>query len=91
MTTIVNGSGPIQVKQSQNVTLACRSVGVPEPAISWLRNGVLVKSESNTLEITSASKIYTGNYTCVGRNDAGVHTDTVELQVQGTVCSTIFC
>jgi hypothetical protein len=81
-TTIVNGSGPIQVNQAENVTLVCESVGVPLPVITWLRNGSLVQSNNGALEIISADKEDTTSYTCVGRNDAGVHTDTIELQVR---------
>ena len=86
MTTILNGEGPISISQSESVTLSCKSDGVPEPIISWLRNGVVVKSgdiESSFLVITSASESHTGTYTCLGRNDAGVHSDTIVLQVRG--------
>ena len=62
MTTILNGEGPISISQSESVTLSCKSDGVPEPIISWLRNGVVVKSgdiESSSLVITSASESHT--------------------------------
>ena len=44
-----------------------------------------MKSNDSNVEITSASKIHTGIYTCLGRNDAGVDTDMIVLQVQGMV------
>ncbi|KAK3920463.1 Down syndrome cell adhesion molecule-like protein Dscam2 [Frankliniella fusca] len=64
-----------------SVALACRTVGQPEPRVSWrpLRGQLL---DSGELMLTGLAKEHTGNYTCSAENAYGSDSITYSLFVQ---------
>ncbi|KAK2908097.1 hemicentin-1 isoform X2 [Channa argus] len=67
------------VTKGGDVTLQCAAMGVPQPAITWLKDGrpitgqnsAIVLSEGKLLQIKDAKVSDTGRYTCIAVNVAG--------------------
>lgn len=70
------------------------STGDVPLTVAWTLNGEPIVSSNeitisknsqriSTLVIESVSDKHVGNYTCIGRNDAGINSHTAELKVNG--------
>ncbi|XP_069754420.1 follistatin-related protein 5-like isoform X3 [Narcine bancroftii] len=79
-------------------SLRCHADGIPNPKISWLKNGLDITSTlpkqlmllANGAEIHINSVRYedTGAYTCIAKNDAGVDEDISSLFVEDSARKT---
>ena len=75
--------------KGRKLTLTCPAFGLPQPAISWYRGGMRMKSGGNyvaignTLIMFNLDPMDTDRYTCVARNFAGVTSATTTLKVHG--------
>lgn len=89
------GSEPYQAGQFISAQCTVTTGDVPL-MITWTFNGVpLVSSNSvsiaksgqrlSTLAIESVSENHAGNYTCIGKNNAGIDSHTAELRVNGSL------
>ena len=68
----------------QNITLKCEGDGFPTPTLTWTNpHEVDIKNVTalqNTVNITLESDEDFGNYTCVGTNDIGGNSHTVQVK-----------
>uniref|UniRef100_A0A671W9G0 Hemicentin 1 n=1 Tax=Sparus aurata TaxID=8175 RepID=A0A671W9G0_SPAAU len=72
-------SDDIAVTKGGDVTLQCAAEGVPQPAVTWLKDGrpitgqhgAKVLNEGRLLQIKDAKVSDTGRYTCIAVNVAG--------------------
>ena len=75
----------------------CNARGNPAPSISWMKNGQLLKSDSNFVISDDATKLtvaqvkssFSGHYTCKASNTLGEDTATVTLFVLGNKLYTL--
>ncbi|GAA6084394.1 follistatin-related protein 5 isoform X1, partial [Tachysurus ichikawai] len=73
-------------------SLRCHAEGIPDPQLSWLKNGMDIStklSKQLTLQANGSevhiSNVHfedTGAYTCIARNEAGVDEDISSLFVE---------
>ena len=83
----------VSVEAGQATELRCLPpLGFPNPRVYWLKNGVNLDQESDTLLVSSEGHLLVGqaklshqaNYTCVAENIAGKRlSDPVTLTVYG--------
>uniref|UniRef100_A0A3B5KVA1 Ig-like domain-containing protein n=1 Tax=Xiphophorus couchianus TaxID=32473 RepID=A0A3B5KVA1_9TELE len=81
----------------ETATIPCRTTGDPAPTVTWfspsfiiipqnLGSGLssqrVVAISDGTLEVSSAQKIDSGNYTCRASNSAGIRSMVVTLEVE---------
>ncbi|XP_051649408.1 hemicentin-1 isoform X5 [Manacus candei] len=89
--TILN-SGPhpseVVVTQGSEVSLECEVQGVPEPAVTWMKDGrplaggdVLLLRGGRVLRLERARVSHTGHYLCVASNVAGLADSKYHLSV----------
>ena len=69
--------------QGDSVNLTCKIIeGLPEPQISWYKDGDPLSGEKNTILIlTDVTERDEGRYTCKAQNFAGSFTDSVNITV----------
>ncbi|VDD91211.1 unnamed protein product [Enterobius vermicularis] len=80
--SIASSERLVQVKENTTLSLDCVASGNPTPKISWLRNGVLIKSfEGPRLVIEAAQASDAGSYSCEAVNEAGKATANFEVDV----------
>uniref|UniRef100_A0A3Q2QGD0 Immunoglobulin superfamily member 10-like n=1 Tax=Fundulus heteroclitus TaxID=8078 RepID=A0A3Q2QGD0_FUNHE len=87
----------IRVRQGETATVPCRPTGDPAPTVTWFSPALLVIPQSlgsglyservvvvsdGILEVRSAQRIDSGNYTCRASNTAGVRSMVVSLEVE---------
>ena len=67
-------SGKATYRESEAVSISCKSSGKPVPYVSWIHNGRVTNSGSKTatLNFSSVSKADAGSYTCKANNSAGI-------------------
>ncbi|XP_017272968.1 follistatin-related protein 5 isoform X1 [Kryptolebias marmoratus] len=80
-------------------SLRCHAEGIPSPQLSWLKNGMDIKtklSKQLTLQANGSevhiSNVHfedTGAYTCIARNEAGVDEDISSLFVEDSARKTL--
>lgn len=63
-------------KEGSALTLSCEAYGYPTPVISWLRDGILVKNNSNTLQINQS-----GIYECWANNTHGRKYKPINVEI----------
>lgn len=84
-------AGPriIKVQVGHPIELPCVAQGVPEPSITWLKDGAALLDGSDhrisdgSLILNQVGLIDEGTYTCVASNIAGQDETNIQLQVQG--------
>ncbi|NWQ77372.1 HMCN1 protein, partial [Columbina picui] len=90
--TILNsGSRPseVVVTQGNAVSLECKAQGVPEPGITWMKDGrplgggggVAILHDGHLLQLQNAQVSDTGRYVCVAANAAGLSDRKYDLSV----------
>uniref|UniRef100_A0AAV2JE17 Ig-like domain-containing protein n=1 Tax=Knipowitschia caucasica TaxID=637954 RepID=A0AAV2JE17_KNICA len=79
-------------------SLQCHAEGIPEPRLTWLKNGLELLPQSkqvsliaNGSELLIRSVRYedTGAYTCIAKNEAGVDEDISSLFVEDSAKKTL--
>lgn len=91
----ISNSGPqpseVTVTQGSEVSLECQAEGIPEPAVTWLKDGralgsdrdVAVLAGGRVLRLERARVTHTGRYVCVATNAAGLADSKYDLSVHG--------
>ncbi|XP_078083679.1 hemicentin-1-like [Mustelus asterias] len=90
---IKNGGGrptEISITKGAGVMLECEVSGIPQPALTWMkdgrpvasRRGVHVENEGRTLKVQRAQEHHTGRYTCLAVNEAGRSDRKFDLSVR---------
>ncbi|NWI93347.1 HMCN1 protein, partial [Pitta sordida] len=90
--TILNSSthpAEVVVTQGSEISLECEVQGIPEPAITWLKDGralaggkeVLLLRGGRVLRLEHAQVSDTGRYVCVATNVAGLADSKYDLSV----------
>lgn len=92
---MIEGDLPVplnkQVVVAHSLTLECKAAGNPPPVLTWLKDGVPIKTSGNIrtedggkkLEILSALEVDRGQYVCVATNVAGEKEIKYEVDVLG--------
>ncbi|MGH0125472.1 UNVERIFIED_CONTAM: hypothetical protein FKN15_054569 [Acipenser sinensis] len=87
----VLGSLERSVVVHKPITLQCVANGIPNPAITWLKDGRPVNTASGNIKLESAGRVLqvvnsqledAGRYTCVATNAAGEAQQHIRLNVQ---------
>ncbi|XP_053315992.1 follistatin-related protein 5 isoform X2 [Spea bombifrons] len=73
-------------------SLRCHADGIPQPQLSWLKNGIditpkiskqlAVQANGSEVHISNVRYEDTGAYTCIAKNEAGVDEDISSLFVE---------
>ncbi|OWK57262.1 Hemicentin-1 [Lonchura striata] len=91
----ISSSGPhpseVIVTQGSEISLECEAQGIPEPAVTWLKDGralgsgrdVAVLAGGRVLRLERAQVSDTGRYVCVATNAAGLADRKYDLSVHG--------
>lgn len=90
-------SDDFTVIKGGNITLHCAAEGVPQPAVSWLKDGrpitgqhsAKVLNDGRLLQIRDAEVTDTGRYTCVSVNVAGQADSKYDVNVHGITLNLI--
>ena len=77
---------------TEGLTLECEADGHPAPALSWLKDGVPVRSgeklqvldQGRRIQVLNASPSDTGRYVCVATSVAGETEMKYDVSVLGT-------
>ncbi|XP_067103724.1 follistatin-related protein 5 [Osmerus mordax] len=80
-------------------SLRCHADGVPEPQLSWLKNGMdittklskqlTLQANGSEVHISNVHFEDTGAYTCIAKNEAGVDEDISSLFVEDSARKTL--
>nr|XP_033783339.1 follistatin-related protein 4 isoform X2 [Geotrypetes seraphini] len=81
-----------------SASLKCHAEGIPDPKITWLKNGIdimsklpkqlLLLANGSELHIPSVRYEDTGAYTCIAKNEVGVDEDISSLFVEDSARKT---
>ncbi|XP_066048296.1 hemicentin-1 [Chamaea fasciata] len=89
----ISNSGPhpseVVVTQGSEISLECEAQGIPEPAVTWLKDGralgsgrdVAMLAGGRVLRLERARVSDTGRYVCVATNAAGLADRKYDLSV----------
>ncbi|NXS62217.1 FSTL4 protein, partial [Brachypteracias leptosomus] len=82
-----------------SASLRCHAEGIPNPHISWLKNGIditpklskqlLLLANGSELHISSVRYEDTGAYTCIAKNEVGVDEDISSLFIEDSARKTL--
>ncbi|XP_075415669.1 hemicentin-2 [Tenrec ecaudatus] len=79
----------VHVVEEDEVVLPCEASGIPQPSVTWQKEGLSLPAGARTqvlpsgeLRIVHASREDAGNYFCVAQNSAGSATGKTRLVVQ---------
>ncbi|XP_008936946.1 PREDICTED: hemicentin-1-like, partial [Merops nubicus] len=86
-----SGSHPseVVVTQGNEISLECKVQGIPEPAITWMKDGhplasgrdISIRHGGRFLQLKNAQVSDTGRYVCVAANVAGLSDRKYDLNV----------
>ena len=96
---IEDGPEEIQAVVNTGATLLCESIGLPDPIVTWTKDGVGFPTtglrhrmrDSGTIEFTSVRLEDAGRYVCTASNEAGTISRQMKLDVQGKVRVCLIC
>ncbi|XP_061469385.1 follistatin-related protein 4 [Rhineura floridana] len=81
-----------------SASLKCHAEGIPNPKISWLKNGIgimpklskqlMLLANGSELHISSVRYEDTGAYTCIAKNEVGVDEDISSLFIEDSARKT---
>ncbi|NWY12475.1 FSTL4 protein, partial [Aphelocoma coerulescens] len=81
-----------------SASLKCHAEGIPNPRITWLKNGIdimpklskqlLLLANGSELHISSVRYEDTGAYTCIAKNEVGVDEDISSLFIEDSARKT---
>uniref|UniRef100_A0A8C6X8G2 Follistatin like 4 n=1 Tax=Naja naja TaxID=35670 RepID=A0A8C6X8G2_NAJNA len=82
-----------------SASLKCHAEGIPNPKMSWLKNGMaitpklskqlLILANGSELHIKSVRYEDTGAYTCIAKNEVGVDEDISSLFIEDSARKTL--
>ena len=74
-----------EAAHKSNVTFHCNATGIPDPVISWSKEGsdIPVRHSAGVLSLTGVASDDDGRYICTAKNAAGTSTTSIELTVKG--------
>ncbi|NXC31747.1 FSTL4 protein, partial [Campylorhamphus procurvoides] len=82
-----------------SASLKCHAEGIPNPRITWLKNGIDILprlskqlsllANSSELHISSVRYEDTGAYTCIAKNEVGVDEDISSLFIEDSARKTL--
>ena len=74
-----------EATHKSNVTFHCNATGIPDPVISWSKEGsdIPVRHSAGVLSLTGVASDDDGRYICTAKNAAGTSTTSIELTVEG--------
>ncbi|NWR83557.1 FSTL4 protein, partial [Furnarius figulus] len=82
-----------------SASLKCHAEGIPNPRITWLKNGIEIVpklskqlsllANSSELHISSVRYEDTGAYTCIAKNEVGVDEDISSLFIEDSARKTL--
>ncbi|XP_042311857.1 follistatin-related protein 4 isoform X2 [Sceloporus undulatus] len=82
-----------------SASLKCHAEGIPNPKISWLKNGIgvvpkvskqlMLLANGSELHISSVRYEDTGAYTCIAKNEVGVDEDISSLFIEDSARKTL--
>jgi len=74
-----------EAAHKSNVTFHCNATGIPDPVISWSKEGsdIPVRHSAGVLSLTGVISDDNGRYICTAKNAAGTSTTSIELTVEG--------
>ncbi|KAM4748799.1 follistatin-related protein 4 [Rhinophrynus dorsalis] len=82
-----------------SASLKCHAEGIPNPKITWLKNGIdiMPKLSKQLTIIANGSELYissvryedTGAYTCIAKNEVGVDEDISSLFIEDSAKKTL--
>ncbi|XP_072846262.2 follistatin-related protein 4 isoform X1 [Pogona vitticeps] len=82
-----------------SASLKCHAEGIPNPKISWLKNGIgvvpklskqlMLLANGSELHINSVRYEDTGAYTCIAKNEVGVDEDISSLFIEDSARKTL--
>ncbi|XP_062826439.1 follistatin-related protein 4 isoform X2 [Anolis carolinensis] len=82
-----------------SASLKCHAEGIPNPKISWLKNGIglVPKASKQLMLIANGSELHissvryedTGAYTCIAKNEVGVDEDISSLFIEDSARKTL--
>ncbi|XP_075872115.1 hemicentin-1 isoform X2 [Nelusetta ayraudi] len=87
---IASRGGTATVVVNEAARLECKATGVPQPSLTWLKDGSPVASVSHGLQVLSGGRVLsfssalvsdTGRYTCVAVNAGGEQQREYDLRV----------
>lgn len=91
----------LTVKAGTNVCLEANVFGKPMPAITWKKEGEILKEAEgtkittkrhlSTVELFSVNRKQTGDYTITAENAAGSKSATIKLKVLGKLNVQLNC
>lgn len=81
----------VVVTQGSEVSLECKAQGIPEPAVTWMKDGsplvsgkdVAILHDGHFLQLRNIQVLDTGRYVCVAANVAGLSDRKYDLNVHG--------
>ncbi|CAH2311914.1 hemicentin-1 isoform X2 [Pelobates cultripes] len=78
----------LEVTLNSPVTLSCDASGVPEPTVTWQKEGTSIKTgfghtilPNGSIHIEKATQDDVGTYTCIAQNAAGTALGKIKLKV----------
>uniref|UniRef100_A0A8C3K873 Follistatin like 4 n=1 Tax=Calidris pygmaea TaxID=425635 RepID=A0A8C3K873_9CHAR len=82
-----------------SASLKCHAEGIPNPRITWLKNGIdimpklskqlMLLANGSELHISSVRYEDTGAYTCIAKNEVGVDEDISSLFIEDSARKTL--
>ncbi|KAM4678004.1 follistatin-related protein 4 [Discoglossus pictus] len=82
-----------------SASLKCHAEGIPNPKITWLKNGIDIvprlskqlnlRANGSELHISSVRYEDTGAYTCIAKNEVGVDEDISSLFIEDSARKTL--
>ena len=74
-----------EAAHKSSVTFHCNATGIPDPVISWSKEGseIPVRHSAVVLSLTEVISDDNGRYICTAKNAAGTSTTSIELTVEG--------
>ncbi|XP_068599564.1 hemicentin-1 [Brachionichthys hirsutus] len=87
---IISRGGTVTVVVNEAARLECEATGVPQPSLTWLKDGSPVASVSHGIQVLSGGRMLslkstmvsdTGRYTCVAVNAGGEQQRQYDLRV----------
>ncbi|CAH3185759.1 unnamed protein product [Porites lobata] len=73
-----------EAAHKSNVTFHCNATGIPDPVISWSKEGsdIPLRHSAGVLSLTGVISDDNGRYICTAKNAAGTSTTSIELTVE---------
>jgi len=96
--TIEDDAAEVAAAVGSRALLPCDAVGLPRPAVTWLKDGVEVDTSDSrytlqrtgSLQVSALTVSDSGLYECIATNDAGTARREVVLSVLGTSSSAVY-